>query len=455
MKLRSLLCGAAAASLLTVSASAAGFPDTVGHWAGASIDRWSASGVIAGYDDGRFGPDDPITRGQMAVILDRLLGWTDQAENAFLDVTGSEWFGGAVLRANAAGVLSGSGGYARPNDPITRQEAVVMLDRALALEWDGAGRTFGDEAQIGAWAREAVDTLAGLGLVTGADNGNFEPLRSITRAETLTILDRAVGGYYDQAGIYTQNSSGVAALVTAPGVTLRNLTIDGDLLIAPGAEGSETILRNVTVTGVIRVLSGREAQILILEDSSAQALVVSGTGSRVRVEDTVRFGSVTVSGSGAHIRGLDEEQQVTVAAGAEDVKVNGRPAGPGSTVTAGTDISTDLDDMEFEVDPDEGSRPAEEETTTEPGDIELDVDMDGWGEPSGENHGNTQPSRPAQPEEDPEPEKPTQPEEDPEPEKPAQPEEDPEAGQTTGSGTYRDEEGNIIVDFDDLINSGG
>ena len=287
MRIRTLICGAAAAALLAGSALAAEFPDTEGHWAGASIDRWSAAGVIDGYADGRFGPDDPITRGQMAAILDRLLGWTEQAENGFQDMTGGEWYAGAVLRANAAGVLSGSAGFARPEDPITRQEAVVMLERALALEYDGEGRTFGDEAQIGGWAREAVNTLSGLGLVTGADNGNFEPLRSITRAETMAVLDRAVGGYYDQAGVYTQGSSGVAALVTAPGVTLQNLTIEGDLLIAPGAEGSETILRDVTVTGTVRVLSGREAQILILGSSTLGALEVAGTDSRLRLERAV------------------------------------------------------------------------------------------------------------------------------------------------------------------------
>lgn len=439
MRIRTLICGAAAASLLAGSALAAEFPDTEGHWAGASIGRWSAAGVIDGYADGRFGPDDPITRGQMAAILDRLLGWTEQAENRFQDMTGGEWYAGAILRANAAGVLGGSAGFARPEDPITRQEAVVMLERALALEYGGGGRTFGDEAQIGSWAREAVDILSGLGLVTGADNGNFEPLRSITRAETMAVLDRAVGGYYDQAGVYTQGSSGVAALVTAPGVTLQNLTIEGDLLIAPGAEGSETILRDVTVTGTVRVLSGREAQILILGSSTLGALEVAGTDSRLRLEDTVEVGSLVVSGSGTHIRGLDEAQQVTVTEDAGNVRVNGRPVSGGSTVTAGTDVSTDLDDMDVEIDVGGG------DVTTQPGDIEIDIDLDDGDRPSSGSGGSTRPSQPDTPDDTEEPSQPDTPDDT---EEPSQP------GNSTSGGSYRDEDGNIIIDFDDLLNGG-
>ena len=134
-----------------------------------------------------------------------------------------------------------------------------------------------------------------------------------------------------------------------------------------------------------------------------------------------------MSGSGAHIRGLDEAQQVTVTEDAENVRVNGRPVSGGSTVTAGTDVSTDLDDMDVEIDVGGG------DVTTQPGDIEIDIDLDDGDRPSGGSGGSTRPSQPDTPDDT---------------EEPSQP------GNSTSGGSYRDEDGNIIIDFDDLLNGG-
>ncbi len=417
MKFRSILCGVLTAAILTVPSFAADFTDTEGHWAQAAIDRWSSYGVVSGYDDGRFGPNDSITRAQMAVILDRIFGWKEQEENRFLDMQGTEWFAGAVLRANAAGVLNGSEGNTRPNAPITRQEAAVMLNRALALSGKGESKTFTDESMIGAWAKGAVEVMSGLGLIAGTPSGAFEPSRSITRAEMLTILNRAVAAYYDRAGVYTDNVAGVVCVIAAPGVTLRDMTIDGELLIVPGAEGSETILNNVTVTGQTRILSGQDARVLVKGESHLNALEIAGDQGRLQLDDTVEMESLTVSGSGVHVRGLAEDMRVSVAENAQNVLVNGHPAQSGSVVQAGKDISSDADDAEIVVKPDDSSS-------------------------AGGNQGET--SKPEQPSEPTQPEKPTEPENPIEPEKPAEPDD--------STGGTRDEEGNIIIDFDDLIN---
>ena len=444
MYYKKMLCGALAASMLTVPALAADFSDTAGHWAASSIDRWSDYGVIDGYTDGSFGPGDSITRAQMAVILDRLFGWTQQAENYFSDISGSEWYAGAVLRANAAGVMNGdTSGAARPNDSITRQDAAVMLTRALRLESSGSGTTFVDAEEIGSWAKDAVQIMSSMGLINGTGNGVFSPRRSITRAEAVSILDRAIGGYYDRAGVYTADADGPVMVIAAPGVTLRGVTVDGDLIIAPGAEGSETILNDVTVTGTVRVLSGKDASVLLRGETCVESVEMDGENSRLQAAPSVEIGSLTVSGSGTHVRGLDEDQQVTVADGAQGVLVNGHPTQSGSTVTAGEDVSTDADNVEVEPDdkpsgggsagsggssePSKPSNPSEPETPDEP----------------------SEPSEPETPDDSNEPERPDEPDEPSEPESPDEPDE-PET-QPGGSGN-RDEDGNIIVDFDDLFN---
>ena len=428
MKFRTWLCGGLAAVLLATPALAAGFSDTAGHWAEGAVDRWSGHGILTGYGSGAFGPGDPITRAQMAALLDRLFGWTGETEaDPFADLTGDEWYAGAVLRAAKAGVLQGSGGYVRPNDPITRQETAVMLQRALMLTGEGEGRTFPDGAEIAPWAGDAVDTLSALGLLTGGDGGLFQPLRSITRAETAALLDRAVAGYYDAAGVYSESQTGAVTIIAAPGVTLRDVTVDGDLIIAPGAGGSETILSNVTVTGATRVLSGKDNQVLALAGSSLGEVSVSGADARLKLEGGAAADSITVTGSGAHIRGLAEDQQVTVAEGAENVLVNGHDAAPGTTVTAGADVSTDADDMEVVIEPED--KPSGGGT--------------GGGSTGGGGGGQTQPGEPDTPEDPDTPGEPDVPEDPDTPDDPDTPEKP--------SGGVLDEEGNLTVDFDDLL----
>lgn len=229
-----------------------------------------------------------------------------------------------------------------------------MLAGALSLHADRAGVAFTDGDQIAAWAKAAVDTMSALGVVSGADGGQFQPGRSISRGETMVILDQAVAGYYDRAGVYTQNETGAVTIIAAPGVTLRGVTIEGDLLVAPGAQGSETILNGVTVTGTLMVASGREAQVLVTGDSRLEAVEVSGEDARLQFGGDAQVGSLTVSGSGAHIRGLDEDLEVTVAEGAQDVLVNGHEVRPG-TAPAGEDVSSDSDDLEIEIDVSDGN----------------------------------------------------------------------------------------------------
>lgn len=346
MKWKSMVCGVAMAGLLLAPAHAADFSDTKDYWAKPAIERWSDYGVIGGYSDGTFRPNKQITRAEMAVILSRIFGWQDMAENTFTDISGKEWYAESLLRAKSAGVMGGYGdGSVRPNNPITRQEAAVMISRALHISGSDSGKTFGDSGQIGAWAAGAINGMSQKGFIGGSADGNFYPLNSITRAATVTILDRAIANYYNKAGNYSADAAGIT-VIAAPGVTLQNMTVDGDLFIAPGANDSEVILKHVTVTGQTYIQSGRGTQVL-LSGSRLEQISVEGANARVTF-DGGEFKELVVSGDQAALRGLDEKDQVTVAAGTSGVVINGHNAGPG-TVTAGKDVSTDDDDVEIEI----------------------------------------------------------------------------------------------------------
>ena len=324
--LAGLLCG-----VLMVQASA--YSDTENHWAGDSIERWSANGIVTGYDDGSFRPDQTITRGELAALLTRVFSWTDQAENTFTDLPEDSWCAGYVLRAAEAGVLQGSGGLVRPEAAVTRQEAAVMYCRAFDLSPVESEQSFPDEAQIADWAKSEVETLLANGWVQGTDTGNFAPQTLFTRGQAVTMLDNMVADYIAKAGAVQRDVEGTV-LVASAGTTLQNMKVDGDVIITGSAIGSEVVLHNVTVTGRILVLAGDKSEIRISGTTSAPLLEVRGTESWVTLVEQPALDRILISGSQAAIDGLETGAEVEIGAGAEKVQVNGHVCEPGTTVQA-------------------------------------------------------------------------------------------------------------------------
>ena len=327
-KCKRVLFGVLAAVMLSTSAAAA-FADAQGHWAQAAIERWNGYGVVTGGTDGKFYPDQSITRGQMAAILCAVCGWREQAENVFADLPADQWYTPYVLKANAAGTMAGAGNMIRPTDPITRQEAAVMLYKALFVERAEGGKTFADQADIADWAATQVAAMAANGYISGAPDGRFIPKGYITRAETVTILNKAVPGFYNRAGAYARDVD--RAVVSAPGVTLQNMTVAGDLIVAPGATGAETTLYNLTVEGRTLLLGGRDGLVEVGGKSDLGAVSILGRGGRVKIAEGVEMESLTVSASDVRITGVPARTAVTVAEGLEKVYVNGHLMAPGES----------------------------------------------------------------------------------------------------------------------------
>ncbi|GBF77427.1 S-layer protein [Paenibacillus sp. 598K] len=115
---------------------------------------------------------------------------------AFLDVSEGHWAKSAIDRAVALGIVKGyADGTFKPQQPVTRAEFVTMLVRALqpSAQQAIADPTFKDAAQIGAWARAEIALAVTNGWINGFDDGTFRPGQQITRAEMTTIAARALG----------------------------------------------------------------------------------------------------------------------------------------------------------------------------------------------------------------------------------------------------------------------
>ena len=153
---------------------------------------------ISGRNDGGFHPQDTLTRAELAVILYSQISF-EPGEPRFPDVKVGSWYEAAVNAMAAAGILAGySDGSFRPNRPVTRAECAAILAK-LCGETAAEPTSFPDAA--GHWAREAIALAQEKGWVSGYTDGTFRPNNSVTRAEAVVILNHFLGRKPDAAAI--------------------------------------------------------------------------------------------------------------------------------------------------------------------------------------------------------------------------------------------------------------
>lgn len=263
-----LLSGLLTGALLFTPATA--FTDTNGHWAETAVNKWSQEyGVLQGYDDGTFRPDASITRGAFAGILDRFLQFQAAAPSGtFSDTSGSRWEG-AILKLNAVGVYLGSDGKALPSDSITRQQAMTMVSRAFQLGGTDEALAYQDEAQIANYARPYIAELTARGWITDAGGSSFRPTEPLTRAELVNLLNNMIQVLIQTGGTYSSSVDGNLLINAADGASLSNMTVSGDLLIAPGVTGPVT-LDNAVIQGEIRNFSSITPEITNIQQPPEQ-----------------------------------------------------------------------------------------------------------------------------------------------------------------------------------------
>ena len=266
----------------TVMADESGASDLEGHWASEVMTEWIGYGIIAGYEDGTVRPDKSITRAEMTAMLDRVMGYQTMADNHFSDLD-DNWYTEVILKGNAAGVISGyEDGTVRPNATISRQEATAMIARVLALDTENVPEAdFTDSDTVADWAKDAVNAMAAKGYVNGSD-GQFRPTAGMTRAEVVTILNNIFDKLYDENVTYISDSNG-SAVINADDVTLKNLTVSGDLIVAQGVGDGHVVLDGVTVEGRLIVRGGGENSVIIRGDSKIGSVSIERIDGAVRV----------------------------------------------------------------------------------------------------------------------------------------------------------------------------
>lgn|GEM_PF-2875527 len=173
------------------------FGDTTGHWAEAFIAEATVKGIVEGDADGKFRPDDAVTRAQFIAMLMRALGTVEPepitdgfgySDDADIAKWAQPYVNAAVRQKIARGYEDHT---FRPNATVTRAEMAVMIARALDLTTEGiAFAAFTDADTIPAWAKTAAAAAEQLGIVEGRGNRAFAPFEPATRAEAVVVLLR-------------------------------------------------------------------------------------------------------------------------------------------------------------------------------------------------------------------------------------------------------------------------
>ncbi|MGO4888776.1 S-layer homology domain-containing protein [Anaerobacillus sp. MEB173] len=163
------------------------------HWARTSIEYLNDNGIINGFHDGTFRPDQNITREQAAIMLVRELGLNtnNRPDPGFTDVSKTSSSYPMIAAAADEGLLNGKGkGRFEPQASLTRAELAVILQRAYTLQGEGT-RNFTDLAKTH-WAYDAIQQLAASGITVGYPDNTFRPNRAISRAEFSVFMHRTI-----------------------------------------------------------------------------------------------------------------------------------------------------------------------------------------------------------------------------------------------------------------------
>ena len=255
-------------------------------WYAEAVSAAVDNGLLYGKSSSIIDPNGDMTRAEMAAIINRSFGCYKTADiSQYKDVAKSKWYYKDVALAVQMGTYNGrSSSSIAPDAPISRQEAMTVVARALELDYDAYAKTdlsaFSDRSEISNWALPYVRAMVGADYIHGRTKG-LEPLDNITRAEFAQIFYNIIGTYITAKGSYDKDIKG-SVLIRTDEVTLQNMTVDGDLIIGCGAADGKIVLDNVTVKGRLLVWGGGTKAVYCNAGTNMPAVVVA------RVDDAVK-----------------------------------------------------------------------------------------------------------------------------------------------------------------------
>ena len=252
-------------------------PAEAASWMDPYLNQMKEWGVMKGDANGNLHGERVITRAEFVTLVNRAFGYREMGENPFKDVPNNAWYANDIRIAYKAGYFQGSSPTtASPYASVTREQAVVLIGRSLRMQnTPGYTLDYQDNSRIGHWSRGIIHQATEMGIIGGYADGTFRPKQAITRGQAASILARAIGTLVNQSGEQDVGNVYGNLTITAPGVTLSNTVVTGNLYLTGGIGLDDVVLNNVTVGGKI---------------------VVCGAGSSHKGESSVILRNVTANG---------------------------------------------------------------------------------------------------------------------------------------------------------------
>ena len=174
-----------------------------GHWAESEISFLIDRGIVQGVD-GNLHLEANVTRAEFIALLVRSMGLSAVAyQGGYDDVQADAWYADTIQAAADAGIVQGSDGQMRPDDPITREEMAKMAVSAYEVVCPGSDVAeevqYADADQISEWALNYIAKAAGLELIRGFEDGSFRPRASSLREQTMVVVYRMMQKMEEEA----------------------------------------------------------------------------------------------------------------------------------------------------------------------------------------------------------------------------------------------------------------
>lgn len=170
------------------------FTDVENNWAQSYIETLADLGIVDGNGDAAFEPERSVTRAEFLKMTLLAFGHSYDSSDAssvtFTDVDAAHWTANVVGRGQELGFIDGYGaGKFRPNDTITREEAIKMLINSAGIDVDTSVTT-SSYSDVSGWSAKYIEKARELGIIAAATN--FRPTEDISRAESAKIIVKAI-----------------------------------------------------------------------------------------------------------------------------------------------------------------------------------------------------------------------------------------------------------------------
>lgn len=280
------------------------------HWSYNALTAAVDNGLLEGYD-GKIHPKDALTRAQISAIMVRAYGALAEADiSRFTDVASTNWFYDEMQKAVQMGIVQGTSATTlEPNNEVTREQAFVIIARALCLD-DGTAKDLEnvpDKNDISDWAQGSIAALLANGYIQGYDDGSIRPKNSISREEFAQTVYELCRQYITEKSTVSEVADG-NIIVKADGVVLKDVTVNGDLILAEGIGNGSVILENADLKGRLVVRGGGVDGVKLVDTEVKNMSVAKTFDGELQINNTTatpvenlsiknNTGSVTLKGS--------------------------------------------------------------------------------------------------------------------------------------------------------------